>query len=243
MLSRQGLWRLAVVGLLVVLGYLALPRLIDILNKQVPIRYVRVEGTFQYIAKKDIKKKIMPLVQVGYFSADLQAIRTAVMSLPWASQVQVERIWPDRIRLRIFEQKPVVRWKSDRLLSHRGEIFKPANMDSFQALPVLYAPEGQREEFLRIMQGLSVTLTDIGLYLMEFKVTDRQSWRLIMENGLVLELGRLEPLHKLTQLIKALMILGDELVSKMAYIDMRYPNGYAVRWHNNEKIEWNERLR
>jgi len=239
MLNRQTQWRLAIIGLLMVLSFLAVPRLSDVINKQVPIRYVRVEGAFQYIAKEDIKTKIMPLVQVGYFSADLQAIHKAVMSLPWAAQVQVERIWPDRIRLRIFEQKPVVRWKSDRLLSSRGEIFKPLNMDSFQALPVLYAPEGQREEFLMVMQGLSVTLIDIGLYLMEFRVTDRQSWRLVMESGLVLQLGRLEPLHKLTQLIKALVISGDELVSKMAYIDTRYPNGYAVRWRDNEKIEWN----
>ncbi len=239
MLNRQALWRLAVVGLLIVLSFLAGPKLSDVINKQIPIRYVRVEGAFQYIAKEDIKMKIMPLVQVGYFSADLQAIHKAVMSLPWAAQVQVERIWPDRIRLRIFEQKPVVRWTSDRLLSSRGEIFKPSNMDSFQALPALYAPEGQREEFLKVMQGLSVTLIDIGLYLMEFRVTDRQSWRLVMESGLVLQLGRLEPLHKLTQLIKALVISGDELVSKMAYIDTRYPNGYAIRWRDNEKIEWN----
>jgi len=239
MLNRQTLWRLAVVGLLIVLSFLAGPKLSDVINKQIPIRYVRVEGAFQYIAKEDIKMKIMPLVQVGYFSADLQAIHKAVMSLPWAAQVQVERIWPDRIRLRIFEQKPVVRWTSDRLLSSRGEIFKPSNMDSFQALPALYAPEGQREEFLKVMQGLSVTLIDIGLYLMEFRVTDRQSWRLVMESGLVLQLGRLEPLHKLTQLIKALVISGDELVSKMAYIDTRYPNGYAIRWRDNEKIEWN----
>ncbi|SMG62485.1 hypothetical protein BMETH_11401115553, partial [methanotrophic bacterial endosymbiont of Bathymodiolus sp.] len=37
---------------------------------------------------------------------------------------------------------------------------------------------------------------------------------------------------------KALIVSGGELVNKMVYVDMRYPNGYAVRWRENEKIEW-----
>jgi cell division protein FtsQ len=37
---------------------------------------------------------------------------------------------------------------------------------------------------------------------------------------------------------KYLTLFIGELVNKMVYVDMRYPNGYAVRWRENEKIEW-----
>jgi len=105
-------------------------------------------------------------------------------------------------------------------------------------LPVLYAPNEQRLVLLEVMHGLSVSLMDQGLYLTEFRVNERQSWLLSMENGLVIQLGRLQPLEKFSQLMKALIVTGGELVNKMVYVDMRYPNGYAVRWRENEKIEW-----
>ncbi len=203
-----------------------------------PIQYVRVEGAFQYISKADIEAKIEPLVQVGYFGVNLQLIRQAVMQLPWAETVQVEREWPNRIKLRIYEQKPVVRWQSDGLLNRKGEIFKPLNLDKFQVLPVLYAPMVQRHQLLAVMQGLELTLTDQGWHLAEFNVSQRQSWLLRMENGLTIQLGRWQPLQKFSQLMSALAVVGTDVVGKMAYIDMRYPNGFAVRWREGEVVTW-----
>lgn len=225
--------------LLIVLGMIySWPLLKNTLVKYVPIRYVQVEGAFQYINKQDIKKKINPLVQAGYFSVDLKMIQQTVMSLPWAKSVQVQRIWPDRLKLRIYEQKPVMRWQAHSLLNEDGEVFMPDNIDRFQTLSVLYAPDEQRQQLLQVMHGLIVSLMDQGLYLTEFRVNERQSWLLSMENGLVIQLGRNRPLEKFDQLIKALIVSGDELVNKMIYIDMRYPNGYAVRWRENEQIDW-----
>ena len=225
--------------LLMMLGIVfSWPALQNSMSEYVPIRYVQVAGAFQYIDKDDIKMKISPLVQAGYFSVDLQAIQQSVMSLPWTESIQVQRVWPDRLKLRIYEQKPVIRWQGHSLLNERGEVFKPVNIDRFQSLPVLYAPDEQRQKLLQVMHGLSVSLMDQGLYLAEFRVNERQSWLLSMENGLSIQLGRLKPLEKFSQLMKALIVSGGDLVSKMVYVDMRYPNGYAVRWRENEQINW-----
>jgi len=204
----------------------------------IPIRYVQVEGAFQYIDKQDIQKTISPLLQLGYFSVDLQAVQLAVMSLPWAEKVKVQRIWPDRLKLRIYEQKPIVRWQMDSLLNIKGDIFKPRNIDRFQALPVLYAPIEQRYQMLQVMGGLKLNLMDQGLYLTEFRVSKRQSWWLEMENGMIIELGRFQPLQKFSRLMQALTVTGSELIEKIAYIDTRYPNGFAVRWRENKQIIW-----
>ncbi len=238
MINTRMQLKLAVL-LVIMLGIvLSWPVIQQSIAKILPIRYVQVEGAFQYIDKQDIQMKISPLVQAGYFSVDLQVIQQAVMSLPWTESIQVQRIWPDRLKLRIFEQKPVIRWQAHSLLNEQGEVFRPLNIDRFQALPVLYAPNEQRHELLGVMHGLSVSLMDQGLYLAEFRVNERQSWSLSMEDGLVIQLGRLQPLEKFNQLMKALVVLGGELVNKMIYVDMRYPNGYAVRWRENEQINW-----
>lgn len=217
---------------------LARPTLQKAMAKYVPIRYVQVEGAFQYIDKDDIKNQLSPLIQRGYFSVDLQEIQQSVMGLPWAEKVKVQRIWPDRLKLRIYEQKPIVRWQMDSLLNIKGDIFKPRNIDRFQALPVLFAPVEQRQQMLQVMDGLRLGLMDQSLYLTEFRVSERQSWSLEMENGMIIQLGRFQPLQKFTRLIQALMVTGAERVEKIAYIDTRYPNGYAVRWRENEQIIW-----
>ena len=214
------------------------PTLQKLITEFFPIRYIQVEGAFQYIDKDDIKNKIKPLVQLGYFSVDLQAIQHSVMNLAWAEKVKVQRIWPDRLKLRIYEQRPVVRWQADSLLNAQGEIFTPMNIDRFQSLAVLYAPVEQRQQMLQVMDGLKLSLLDQGLRLTEFRVSDRQSWLLAMENGMVIQLGRFQPLQKFSLLMQTLMVIGSELVEKIAYIDMRYPNGYAVRWRENEQINW-----
>ncbi len=238
MINARTQIQLAFVVFISVVILLSRPTLQKMMAETVPIRYVQVEGAFQYIDREDIKNKINPLVQSGYFTIDLQLIRYSVMSLPWAEKVKVQRIWPDRLKLRIYEQSPVVRWQEDSLLNTQGDIFTPMNIDGFQSLPVLYSPVEQRQQMLQVMDGLKLSLMDQGLRLIEFRVSDRQSWLLAMENGMIIQLGRFQPLQKFTQLMQSLMVAGSELVEKMAYIDMRYPNGYAVRWRENEQVVW-----
>lgn len=238
MIATRAQIQLTVVALGAVILILNGAALQQMLAKIRPIRYIQVEGAFQYIDRQDIKDKIDPLVEEGYFSVDLQAIQSSVLNLPWTEHVKVQRIWPDRLKLRIYEQKPVLRWQSKSLLNVKGDIFTPANIDRFQVLPVLYAPVEQRYQFLQVMDGLRLSLMDQGLHLAEFRVSERQSWLLTMETGLIIQLGRFQPLQKFTRLMQALEVTGSERVDKIAYVDMRYPNGYAVRWRDGESVIW-----
>jgi len=238
MIARRAQIRITVGVLIVVVSMLVWPLLQGMIKEARPIRHVGVEGEFQYISKEDIQSKVMPLIQDGYFAISLQEIQQAVMSLPWAEKVQVQRVWPDTVKLRLYEQKPVVRWQENSLLNIRGEVFKPLNIEQFKFLPALYGPAEQRQRLLEVMYGLSIGLMDQGLRLTEFRVSNRQSWLLTMENGMAVQLGRFEPLSKLTLLLKAFVVSGNELVSKIAYVDMRYPNGYAVRWRESEQMSW-----
>jgi len=52
-------------------------------------------------------------------------------------------------------------------------------------------------------------------------------------------LGRNEQLKKLQRFLKTLEVLEQERVEKMAIVDLRYPNGYAVSWKPDaEEIDW-----
>jgi len=221
------------VGLLLVSLLLAQSGLI---NYQV-IQHVRVEGEFQHIKKSFIQEKVSPLLNKGYFFADLLAIQRAIKQLAWVDRVIVQRIWPDKISIRIYEQKPIARWQGQYLLNGRAEVFYPENKEDFQLLPNLNVPLGEQKRFLKIMQESSSALKLHNLKVVEFIVTPRQSWKVILDNGLHIQLGRHNPQKRFLQLIETLSLLGQKRLMKAARIDMRYPNGYTIAWREDVKKE------
>ncbi len=204
-----------------------------------PVRYVRVEGAFQYIARETIKEVLDEQVMHGFYNADLQRIQAAVEALPWADEVEVQRIWPDAIKVRISEQRPVARWGGDGLLNGQGELFVPHNIEEFKDLPTVTGPEGQQRRLLEVMKGLSVALRDKAMMLRAFSVNERRAWRVVLEDGMVIKLGRTTPLENIQRFLRTAEILGYERIAMMASVDLRYPNGYAVTWKPDaEEIDW-----
>lgn len=204
-----------------------------------PIRYVRVEGAFQYIAKDKIKQVLKQQVIHGFYNADLQQIQQVVKVLPWAERVAVKRIWPDAIKVRISEQKPVARWGQDSLLNKQGELFVPNHIKAFEQLPLITGPDGQEKQLLEVMKGLSVALQDQAMILKEFYVNERRAWKVVLTTGMEIKLGRTTPLKNIQRFLKTVDLLGEEQVAKIAAVDLRYPNGYAVTWKvDAEEIDW-----
>ncbi|MCX7100474.1 MAG: cell division protein FtsQ/DivIB [Methylobacter sp.] len=207
--------------------------------KKIPIKYVRTEGVFQYLSKDEIKSALKPLVRTGFFDADMQAIHQVVTELTWVDTVTVKRVWPDAIDIKVREKKPYVRWGQNRLVSAKGEIITPKNMDAFMTLPLLQGPELQQIKTLEIMKGVNTALADQSMKMAEFTINDRWSWKIKLTTGLEILLGRNEQLKKLQRFLKTLEVLGQEQVDRIAIVDLRYPNGYAVSWKpGTEEIDW-----
>ncbi|MEI7994470.1 MAG: cell division protein FtsQ/DivIB [Methylococcaceae bacterium] len=232
-------------GLVGIVGYGAVTkgyiRPLLIKNISLPIKYVRTEGVFQYLNKNEIKTVLEPLVVAGFFDADMQAIHTAVSTLPWVDTVTVKRIWPDAIDIKVRERKPYARWGKNSLITERGVIFTPNNIDQFQNLTVVTGPELQQVKVLEIMKGIKTALADKAMRLSEFTVNDRGAWKINLATGPEILLGRNEQLKKLQRFLKTLAVLKQEHIEQMAIVDLRYPNGYAVSWKPGAaEIDWND---
>lgn len=203
------------------------------------IKYVRTEGVFQYISKSEVKEILLPLVKTDFFTADLDAIKETVERMPWVDRVSVKRIWPDAIDIKVYEQNAYARWGNDSLLNERGEVFKPNNAAQFEHLPKLFGPEGQQSKVLEIMKGIRTTLHDQSLELAEFVIDDRRSWRIVLASGMEIILGRKDQLKNFQRFLKSLKLFEPDQVDAIARVDLRYPNGYAVKWRPDSKaIDW-----
>jgi cell division protein FtsQ len=207
----------------------------------IPIRHVRIEGRFQYLSRDEVKKSLLPVVKLDFFSADVRAIDRATEAMPWVVWAEVKRVWPDAIDIRIEEQVPVARWGDKSLLNERGEPFSPAITDELRRLPLIVGPRGYERRLLEIMLGLKQSLAERGIELTAFYVSERRSWKLLLANGMEAELGRQKPLKNFQRLLEVLPVLGKEKIAAIARVDMRYPNGFAVTWKSNAVVAWPEK--
>ena len=240
---KIGVIGLLLLGLVGIVGYEAVTkwhlRSLPIKSISMPLKYVRTEGVFQYLSKNEVQAVLQPLVLTGFFDVDMQAIHAAVATLPWVDTVTVKRIWPDAIDIKVRERKPYARWGKSSLITERGVIFTPKNIDQFQNMTVVTGPESQQVRVLEIMKGIKTALADQSLGLSEFSINDRWAWKIKLVTGLEILLGRNEQLKKLQRFLKTLTVLKQEQVEQIAVVDLRYPNGYAVSWKpGTPEIDW-----
>ena len=234
-----GLFLISLVG---IIGYeLTKERLksLSIKRASLPIKYVRTEGEFQYLSKDDVKDILQPLVVTSFFDADMQAIHSAVSTLPWVDAVTVKRIWPDAIDIKVHEKQPFARWGKGALITESGVIFMPNNHILIQNLITVIGPELQQVKVLEIMKGIKTALDDHSMELAEFNVSDRWAWKIKLVTGMEILLGQDEQLKKLKRFLRTLTVLTQGQLDAMAVVDLRYPNGYAVSWRPGTiEIDW-----
>jgi len=206
-----------------------------------PVKYVRIEGAFQYISKRKIKTVIKEKLMNGLYNVDIQQIRQLLKQLPWVRKVAVKRVWPDAIIITIKEQVAIARWGKTDLLNRQGQLFKPDNIKQFTQLPLLDGPANNEKVLLSQMQKMSIALTEQKLILTEFHVSERRAWKLKLANKMEINLGSKEQKKKFKRFLSTFALIGAEQIKKVRRVDLRYVNGYALTWKQGEdKIDWQQ---
>jgi cell division protein FtsQ len=213
--------------------------LVYAVKQVVPIKHVKVSGEFQHLSKDEIQSALEPLVDVGFFDVNVQAIHDTLTEMTWVESASVSRVWSDKIDVKIKEKHPFVRWSDNNLVDNKGNLINPKEIESFSNLPILYGVDGQEAKSLEIMKGVNTALSDQEMSMAEFSINNRWAWKIKLTTGLEILLGRTEQLKKLQRFMKTIDVLGREQINAMAVVDLRYPNGYAVSWKTDtQSIDW-----
>ena len=195
-----------------------------------PIKRVQVAGEFHYLDQKDLYAAMGDLASGGFFNVDVHAVKIAAESLPWVDSASVRRIWPDTLRVEVTEQVPLARWEKTKVVNVRGEVFQPSLVGLPETLPEFVGPEGTAEKVAENYQKFSQHLATVGLAIGELRLTERRAWDLRLDNGLQLMLGRTATSERLDRFVVAYPQVLGEKVSQVKSVDLRYTNGFAVRW-------------
>ncbi|TVQ86124.1 MAG: FtsQ-type POTRA domain-containing protein [Chromatiaceae bacterium] len=212
-------------GLLGGAGYIAVqwePRLL-------PIRIVTVEGEMQGLSRQALQETIGAGISGGILTQDLMTLQQAVEALPWVDRASVRRLWPDRIEVQVSEHEAVARWGENGLVTAAGVVFRPRDGRLPPGLALLEgADDSLAPKVVTRFFDWGARLTSVGLVIDGIRRDARGDWTIQLLGGIEVLLGTGALETRLQRLLAAYPQV--EAAGKPARIDLRYSNGFAVRW-------------
>jgi cell division protein FtsQ len=196
-----------------------------------PIETVAVTGRFQRVAPLDVERVVKGTLHgAGLLSVDLNAVRRAIHTLPWVDAVSVQRAWPRGLNVLVIEQTAAARWGEHGLINTRGELFDADERHIPPELARLEGPEG--EESLVAQRYLSAEgrLAQAGLRLTALRLDARGAWEFDLADGVTVRLGRRQVDERFEKFMSTALKLVTQRGDDIAYVDMRYTNGFAIGW-------------
>jgi cell division protein FtsQ len=197
-----------------------------------PVRRLVVEGSFQRVTPIQIEAAVMDGLDAGFISVDLDKVRERVQAIDWVDRANVGRSWPDTLIVRITEHQAAARWGDNGLLNVRGELFTETAQHDFPELPRLGGPRGSEREVARRYLAVRGKLAEANLSLESLEMDERGAWVLVLGTGQEIRLGRRDIDERLYRFFDVVAPALVKDFSRVAYVDLRYTNGFAVGWRD-----------
>lgn len=168
------------------------------------------------------------------FAADPALARERLIRLPWVSEAEISRRFPDTISVVIVEKRPFALWKNGAdtaVVERSGAIITRNGLDEFARLPLVIG-KGAPAAAAPLLDTIG-TNRAVAARLKAAEFVSERRWNLVLEGNVVVKLpeeGWQGQIGELERLIvdKAVLERGVEV------IDLRYPDSYIFRLHNGD---------
>ena len=201
-----------------------------------PVKQVIFAGELPHTRRLEIEQVLPSALRGNFFSINLETVRVTLEQLPWIRKVEVRRVWPSRLEVKVEEHKPVARWGDARgeLVNSYGEVFTAlAEESELASIPMLFGPAGTSKEVLTRYSEFAGIIEPIGERPAQLVLSPRLAWQLKLEHGMLVDLGREQPKAPLGVRLQRFIEVYPEVRASRAeqptVVDLRYPNGFAIR--------------
>ena len=222
-------WGLSALTLAAMLG--AVAALAVFLDQ--PIQRILISGRFQRVSPGDVERAVKDKVMsTGLVSVNLDAVRSAVAALPWVDTASVQRAWPRALSVTVVEQVAAARWGENGLLNTRGELFASAATHIPPELARLSGPPGTQALVAARYLAAQGRLVEAGMHLTALRLDERGAWELDLADGITVRLGSRQVDERFERFMVTAVKLIAQRADDIAYVDMRYSNGFAIGWRS-----------
>ncbi len=200
-----------------------------------PLQTVRLVTPLQHLGEAELRRAIEPHVGRGMLVLDVGAVRAALEELPWVASAGVRRRWPATLEIAVVEQVAQARWNGDGVLNPEGVAFWPDPDSIPPGLPMLAGPPGSELEVMARYHALDALLAPLGLQLTGLTLDGRLAWKAVLNGEIEMQLGAGDGEAEVQRFVRAYPRLSTRADSRLAAVDLRYPNGFALRWQGEAR--------
>jgi cell division protein FtsQ len=194
-----------------------------------PIASVRMETPLHRVSEMDVRSILAMHLGEGFFGLNAAGLKQQLEAHPWIEKATVRRVWPDSLAVAIHEETAIARWGDDRLLNQYATVFRPEAIDETMSLPLLRGPDGMQLQMMEQYQIFNQMLMTSGLRIRELSMNDRGSWSVMVEGGLLINIGREQVMERLQRFITFYDRHMHKEFENLSSVDLRYRNGISVR--------------
>ncbi|PJK11472.1 cell division protein FtsQ [Lysobacteraceae bacterium NML120232] len=230
-----------ILGIVLATAVIALP-VVAVMNgwmgaERFPLSKLQVTSEFRHVDAAQLQQVLKPYAAQGFFAIRLQEVQQAVERLPWVEEAQISKKWPDVLQVKILEHRPFALWDEDLLLSERGSLYPRAVMGDAlpEGLPQLGGDPRRTEEVVALYNQSREWFAPTGLDVTGLRLDARGSWSIQFDNGLEVIVGRHDAEPRIRRFARLLPQLIAPPGKTLQRADLRYANGFALRWSDSPK--------
>jgi len=196
----------------------------------------RLNG-LQYLSNDELNPIVEPFVKTNLFMLDAKGLEEELEFNPWVYSASLTKVWPKKLQVTIYEERPIAFWGEGSMLNEYGEIIDAELPEKVGQLPILFSPEDNGRMMVENYLQVQKWTRDFPVKIMEFREDARGSWQLKLENGLTVNIGREKQEKRLRRFVVGYKRELAENIEKIHTVDLRYTNGFAVKWKSNWQIK------
>ena len=189
-----------------------------------PIKTIRIEGITN-ADKKAVEKKLSKFYGQSIIFVGSSQFKEISNDLKYINKIQIKKIYPDKIKIKIIEYKPIgvfVNKNKKILLLEGGGLIKNFDLNDFNNLPTVIGNEAQKK-FHFFYKSLENANFNIDL-VKQFNYFDINRWDIFLTNGKLIKLPKN---HYQNSIKKFLSIQNKKDFSNFKVFDFRI-NGELI---------------
>jgi cell division protein FtsQ len=204
------------------------------------------------VKKEDIYKIINESLNGTALNTDLEQISFRILNNLWVSDVVVRRIWPNKMLVRVKENKVVAVFNKQTFLTEDGNLIRIPLSEKSKIesngdcrLLELEGPMTAIPLMMKHAQLFGNSLSEIGLNLKTLRLTEQYSWEVETVSNLLLRFGvnysdspislRLKNFVRVYPKLKENFTNNLPSNDRIKHVDLRYAQGFAVKTASKNK--------
>ena len=204
------------------------------------------------VKKEDIYKIINESLNGTALNTDLEQISFRILNNLWVSDVVVRRIWPNKMLVRVKENKVVAVFNKQTFLTEDGNLTRIPLSEKSKIesngdcrLLELEGPMTAIPLMMKHAQLFGNSLSEIGLNLKTLRLTEQYSWEVETVSNLLLRFGvnysdspislRLKNFVRVYPKLKENFTNNLPSNNRIKHVDLRYAQGFAVKTASKNK--------